>query len=132
MVFIKSQHSFGKTQESLVLPILQNYFNSDIKTYETLTSKHDFYDDEYNYELKSRTNKFERYPTTLFALNKIQGEKKLRIIIKFTDVLTMIEYNEEKFNSYEKGYTSADEKEHYFIPITDLAIIPDKNNIDIK
>ena len=131
MVFSKSQHSFGKSQEKIVLPILRSYFNSDLKTFETLTSKHDFYDDEYNYELKSRTNKFDRYPTTLLALNKIQGEKKLRIIIKFTDLLTMIEYDAEKFNSYERGYTSADEKEHFFIPIGDLAIIPDKNNISI-
>ena len=124
MVFSAKRHTFGKLKEAEILPQLIEHFKTEIQAYESLVSKHDFFDEEYNYELKSRTCKRTSYSTTLLAVNKVvENDKKLRFIFNYTDSLAYIEYDKTKFESYNKSYTSADEKLHYFIPIEDLEII---------
>jgi hypothetical protein len=107
---------------------LKTFFKRDIKRSENEKAKHDYYDDEYNYEVKSRTNTYSKYPTTMITENKICGSKKLILLFNFTDGLYYIEHNEEQFAKYERKMFSRagykwDEKIHVYIPIKDLTFI---------
>lgn len=131
MVFYPEDHRLGKAEEVIILPILNEYFGRKISAYEEQTSKHDFYCDEYNYEVKSRWNTLKKYPTTMITLNKIAGDKKIILLFNFTDCLAYIEYSAEQFAKYEvkmfsRARIKSDEKEHIYIPIEDLTIIQTK------
>lgn len=127
-IFYPADYNFGTKQEELILPKLKNFFNRDIKKSEDRFAKCDFYDDEYNYEVKSRTNCYSRYPTTMITEDKICGEKKLILLFNFTDGLYYIEYDKDIFSNYERKLFSRaglswNEKSHLYIPITDLKFI---------
>ena len=74
-------YTFGKNNEIIVLPLITTHFQREIKEYKEQYSKFDFFDDEYDYELKSRTNKYKTYPTTMITANKVSGNKK-KIFLK--------------------------------------------------
>lgn len=116
---------FGTDKELEVLPVLRNFFKRDIKQSDDIYSKSDFYDDEYYYELKSRTNTYSKYPTTMITEDKIREDKKLILVFNFTDGIYYIEYDKEKFSGYKKELFSRanitwNKKEHLYIPIIDL------------
>jgi hypothetical protein len=117
-------YTFGKKNETIVLPIITRHFQKEIKEYKEQYSKFDFFDDEYDYELKSRTNKYKTYPTTMITANKVSGDKKKIFLFYFTDGLYYIEYNKEIFDNYELKMVSRSgleaPKPHFLIPIEDL------------
>jgi hypothetical protein len=119
------RYAIGKQSEATVLPIIKEYFKREIKPTEDKYNKFDFKDETYNYELKSRTNKMNQYPTTMVTLNKCQNNSIL--LFKYTDCLAYIEYDEERFKKYDvKNYTRYEDrnaKEHIFIPVQDLTVI---------
>lgn len=133
MVHYKQSYEFGKPQETLILPTVSSYFSREIHQYTNRYDKHDYYCTEYNYEVKSRTNTFAKYPTTMITEDKTEytDTRPLILIFNFTDKIAFIEYNKEKFAKYERrmfsraGYTW-DEKIHVYIPITDLTILAEK------
>lgn len=86
-------------------------------------SKHDFYDDQFNYELKSRYIKSTAYRDTLIATNKIQGDKDLILVFNFRDCLAYIMYDKERFDGYTQQYINGDHKLHYMVPVEHLEII---------
>jgi len=120
------RYQFGKKSEESILPIIREYFKRDIKATEGRYNSFDYKDDQYNYELKTRTNKMQQYPTTMITLNKCKDKSIL--LFKYTDFLAFIEYDEDKFKNYEtKRYTRYEDREkrdHIFIPVNDLTIIP--------
>ena len=121
--------NFGTQQEDLITASLINFFKRDIKKSDDRFAKHDFYCDEFNYEVKSRTNTYSKYKTTMITEDKICGEKKLIFLFNFTDGLYYIEYDDEKFNKYERRMFSRanvkwNEKSHIYIDIKDLSPIP--------
>lgn len=131
MVHYPNSYKFGKNEESLILPLLSAHFGRTITPYEERYAKHDFFDEEYNYELKSRTNTFAKYPTTMITADKVAGDKKLIFVFNFVDCLAVIEYDESRFAKYKRQMFSraqiaTDEKEHLYIPIGDLEIIKTK------
>lgn len=118
------RYNEGVINEDIVLPQIKKYFNRDIKKLNERYGKYDFVCDNYKYELKSRNNELNKYPTTMIAVDKL--DKNVILLFKFTDdKLAFIEYNEEQFKSYEKKlftkYTIP--KEHIYIPIKDLTIM---------
>ena len=117
-------YTFGKNNEIIVLPLITTHFQREIKEYKEQYSKFDFFDDEYDYELKSRTNKYKTYPTTMITANKVSGNKKKIFLFYFTDGLYYIEYNKEIFDNYEIKMVSRSgmeaKKPHFLIPIEDL------------
>ena len=118
------RYNEGVINEDIVLPQIKKYFNRDIKKLNERYGKYDFSCDNYKYELKSRNNEFNKYPTTMIAVDKL--DKSVILLFKFTDdKLAFIEYNEEQFKSYERKlftkYTIP--KEHIYIPIKDLTIM---------
>lgn len=127
MVHWETSYKYGKSKETEILPLITKYFKRDIQQYTNQYDNFDFYDDLYEYELKSRTNVYSKYPTTMITKNKTEKvtSKKVILLFNFTDGLYFIEYNENQFNKYQSRMFSRlgekwDEKKHIYIPITDL------------
>lgn len=127
MVHWEKSYIYGKEKEKSVLPTLCEFFNRDIGAYTQRYDDFDFFDNEYEYEMKARTNKYSTYPTTMLTLNKTQKvtNKKIIFLFYFVDGLYYIEYDAQQFNQYEvrkfsRANVSWDEKDHVFIPISDL------------
>jgi hypothetical protein len=127
MVHWVQSYAFGKKKEEEVLPLITAFFKRDIKQYPNQYDDYDYFDEETEYEVKSRTNSYSKYPTTMITLNKLTKTttKKIVLLFNFTDGLYYIEYSQEQFSKYEvRKFSRAklewDEKEHVYIPITDL------------
>ena len=123
MVYKEEWYNFGKIQESKILLFLREHFGRDIKAREDRYSNHDFYDDQFNYELKSRYIKSTTYRDTLIAANKIQGEKGIILVFNFRDCLAYTQYDKERFDTYSQQYITGDDKLHYMVPVGHLEII---------
>jgi hypothetical protein len=131
MVHFKKSYQFGKKQEVIVLPLIREFFADDaIRPTEGQYCKYDFTSTDCNFELKSRTNTFSKYPTTVITCNKLTSseDKRLILLFSFTDGLYFCENNPPLFASFEKKQFSRagldwDEKEHIYIPIEHLTLI---------
>jgi hypothetical protein len=131
MVHYTQSYSLGKQQETAILPKVSELFSREIQPYTERYSKHDYFCDKYNYEVKSRTNRMAQYPTTMITENKAVGDKPLIFIFNFTDKVAYIEYDVTKFATYERRDFSRanlqyDQKPHIYIPISDLTILYEK------
>jgi hypothetical protein len=122
-------YKFGKQQEIKILPIIEEYFNDNITQTTNQYDKYDFISTLYNFELKSRTNIYKKYNTTMITGNKLkETDKQLILLFNFTDSLYYIKYNEEVFNTFEKKLFKREgvctyPLEHFFIPIEKLTLI---------
>jgi hypothetical protein len=130
MVHFQKDYLYGIQQEAKILPILQNHFGNTLERNQERWGKYDFYNDKSIFELKSRTNKKNAYPTTLMTCNKVVNieDKELYFLFNFIDELAYIKYDPILFNTFEKKNYSRinqcyDEKEYYFIPIHCLETI---------
>lgn len=120
----EKRYEFGKSSEEEILPIIKEFFKDN--TIEPTINKLDRYDyksKSKNFELKTRTNKYNDYPTTMIGLDKCEINSIL--LFKYTDGIYYIEYNEEQFKKYQiKKFTKYVQKKDYiYIPISDLKII---------
>jgi hypothetical protein len=128
-MYWKNSYNYGKQMEQKVLPVIRSYFNQDIQASVSDFARHDFFDEEQLYELKSRTNPLRKYPTTMITENKMTDiDKPLMLLFNFTDCLAYIKYDAETFKQYEKKSFSRanvdwDEKPHLYIPIEHLSVI---------
>ena len=132
----KDDYNFGKEQEDLILPLLEAEFKDNIKKSEERYSKYDYSGDKYLYELKSRTNNYSKYPTTLLPADKILKNKKQIFIFNFTDQIGYIEYSKDKFSNFKlksfirnwRAGGKIKEKNYFYIPIEELNIIKKISN----
>jgi hypothetical protein len=138
-VFYPEDYKFGIKEEAENLNTLRKFFKSDIKRSENEFAKHDFYDDKYTFEMKSRKMFFDKHQETMITFDKIELEKgkKLILLFNYIDGLYYIEYDEEKFNKYRKEiFTRANlesnKKIHLYIPINDLHLIKPKCLLKVK
>jgi hypothetical protein len=70
-------YKYGKQKEE----ITREYFAKDISSSK---GRYDFFDDETNYELKSRTNTKDCYPTTMITKDKVEDcDKDLKLLFHF-------------------------------------------------
>ncbi len=125
-----NRYAFGKKNELEILPKLIKYFARDIQPTIKKTDKFDYKCTEYNYELKTRTNCLKQYPSTMIGSNKLETNSVL--LFKFTDCLCYINYDANKFASYEtRLFTKydTDPVEHTYIPIKDLTVIEFKSKL---
>ena len=104
MVNWENSYKYGERKEEALLPVLQDYFGKEIiRSKGGRFAKYDYSDEKFNYELKSRTNKMEQYPTTMITKNKVEGsdaDKDLILLFNFTDKLAYIQYEAEQFEQY--------------------------------
>lgn len=129
-------YQFGITEELKILNTLKEYFKSNIEQYPK-KSRHDYFDNDNNYEVKSRKNTLSQYPDTMITTDKIIGLKPLYLIFNYTDCIAYIKYTPEGFRNYRtqmfsRARLQSDEKLHIFIPIKDLTIICKKGIIDCQ
>jgi len=135
MVHWKNSYAYGKAQEARIHPVIKEYFKKDIIPTEGQYAKYDFCDNDTNYELKSRTNNYSKYPSTLITMNKLcdcDRDKELILLFNFTDGLYFIKFDTEQFKLYQKEMFSRaniaeDEKIHVYIPISHLTLIQNWN-----
>jgi glutaredoxin len=107
------------------------FFHKQITPTEGQYAKYDFFDETTNYEVKSRTNNYSKYPTTMITWNKCcdcDRDKDLILLFNFTDGLYYIKFDEELFKLYQRDMFSRaniaeDEKQHIYIPISHLTPI---------
>lgn len=125
----KKEQEFGKLNEKLILPKLNEYFKTNIVLSENEFEKYDGSDANNIYEIKTRRIIKNAYSTTLLTYHKIiDNDKPLIIIFNFVDYICYVKYNEDKFNTYEKnlfcrGRPNEQYKLHLYIPVSDLTII---------
>ena len=101
---LKEDIKFGALIEKIAIDKLQKHFNETITQYSDKFSKYDAFSDTAKYEVKSRRNSFNTYPTTLITLKKVDNvEGLLRFVFLFTDCMAYIEYNKELFDTFEKS-----------------------------
>ena len=120
----------GDLNEILIKEILEtNYIINDL---EKTTPHHplDYYSKSRNtyYEIKSRRNKYNQYPTTMIGKNKIDYAntipENVRFIFSFTDGNYFYQYNKnDKFELAKGGRNDRGKpeyKQYYYIPINKL------------
>ena len=123
----KKDYVFGINQESIVLEKVNKQFNDNIIKAKNKFEKYDFKGDKYFYELKSRNNKYDTYPTTLIDISKVVNDDMI-FLFNFTDGLYYIKYDKTLFDTFEckefvrhKRYDYVDKpKPYYYIPINKL------------
>jgi len=137
MVHFEASYAYGKTQESRVYPVIKAFFGKEIIQNTDRWAKYDYKDNDTNYELKSRTNNYSKYPSTLITMNKLcdcDRDKELILLFNFTDGLYFIKFDTEQFKLYQKEMFSRaniaeDEKIHVYIPISHLTLIQNWDRI---
>ena len=70
--FYKKDYDSGLIEQTRLLPIIKEFFNREIIEILNTKSPFDYECDKYFYELKTRTNTKNKYPTTLIGKNKIE------------------------------------------------------------
>ena len=91
---------FGFKAENKVQHILEDHFNTLLFSTKQFATT-DYYNDDFEIELKSRNNKHSTYPTTMIGQNKIEymkkklNKKRCILVFNFTDGVYYIELNKE-------------------------------------
>jgi len=125
---IKEDYEFGKEKEKEILETISEYFNDDITFVDYKYSTYDYKGKKSKYELKSRTNKYKAFPTTLIPSSKVKYDTNIHFLFYFTDGLYFIKYNKTLFDTFElkefvrNKRTDYNDKPqlYYFIPIEHL------------
>lgn len=127
--------AFGLPKEDPVLDKLRKHFAEDIAKSSYQYCPHDGFSKTTEYEIKSRRNRYNQYPTTIVPVSKVRNMKRSRLVFvfNFTDGLYYAEYDKEKFAKYNIKMVEAVRKRngvvgktiepHFEIPITDLIYI---------
>ena len=123
----------GYKNEEQIVSILNTFFNDNfINTKDLYGNEYCSYDfegtDGTRIELKSRRNKYDDYPTTIIPVHKTISMDLCKniFVFNFSDGIYYIEWNANKFKTYEtkmvlcKRLGRTDYKLHYLIPIEDL------------
>jgi len=129
MSSFERDYSFGKEQESEILGHICNYFKRNIAKSDDRYSAYDFSDGAFTYELKSRNNDRDAFPTTL--IQKYKCKLNTILLFNYLDGLYYIEYKPNEFNKFlTKKFKRNDridkvdlEYECYYIPVNKLKCI---------
>ncbi len=122
-------YQYGIQQQTALLPQLEAFFKDDLKETTNKFAKYDYEGKTTSYELKSRNNAKDTYPTTCLPADKIcpSHQKKQVYLFNFTDGLYYITYDKELFDTFEKkpfrryrmGVNDV-EKPYLYIPVDSL------------
>jgi hypothetical protein len=130
-----ADYATGTQAESRLLPIFNSFFDTTF----TPTGKYDpmdYISPTHDLELKTRTNRYKQYPTTLLPYSKIlyaqSSPRKTIFAFNFADGLYYIEYDPELFSTFTTNEFQRDDRqdhrdrqqEYIYIPIKSLRPIP--------
>lgn len=126
--FSPKDNEKGRIEQTNLLPTIQKIFNRDIKIIENDLARFDYECDKYCYELKTRTNTKDKYPTTLIGRNKTESDKKIIFLFKYTDCLCYIKYNKELFDTFEvkkfnRNVRASNKSDYIYIPVEHLKVL---------
>jgi hypothetical protein len=119
----------GKLNEDYIKDVISDYFKIPKLSKTDAYHPMDFYFDDTYFEVKSRNNNYNTYPTTMIGYNKIEWIKKQNIndayfIFVFTDGDYFYKYNpDEKLECSIGGRCDRGKREYkkyYYIPIDKL------------
>jgi hypothetical protein len=107
----KTDLEFGILKETKILPLIKDYWDED----ENIMNTKDLYNDPYYkydfesnksiWEVKSRRNTKNQYPTTIIPTHKIiETTKDHYLVFNFTDKCSFIEYDEKRFKTFSTKY----------------------------
>ena len=123
---------WGHFNERKVLTwINENIFQEDkMKLYKNERKQVDMKNKEIIAELKSRTNCYNKYPTTFFGYNKLhyllnkEGEnRKFKFYFLFTDGLYEWDYNEEEYEKRLFDHRERGVKDYVYVDIKYLKLV---------
>lgn len=137
-----ADYTLGTQAEATLLPVFNRFF----KTTFTPTGKYDpmdYISPTHAIELKTRTNKYKQYPTTMLPYSKVQHADSSPLttffVFNFTDGLYYIEYNKSVFSAFTTNEFQRDDRpghtdraqEYLYIPIKSLRpLIPNAEPMD--
>jgi len=122
-------YQFGIQQQTAIHPRLEEFFKDNLIPTINKFDPYDYEGTTASYELKSRTNKKDAYPTTCIGADKVNPthHKKQIYIFNFTDGLYYIPYDADLFASFEskpfRRYRQGvkdKEKPYLYIPVEKL------------
>jgi hypothetical protein len=128
------EKEFGIKSEKDNIKLISSFFNQEFKK-TSFYHPIDFISNTHYLEIKSRTNSYNKHPTTLLPLSKInyikRHPKPAIFVFVFTDNIYYIDYDEKLFETFEtKEYTRAprtgikDKPNQYiYIPIKNLKLL---------
>jgi hypothetical protein len=132
MKTFRKDYNYGIECEDKVLEILNKNFNIDgeIRKSNSIYSSYDFISNNYCYELKSRNNRYDEYPTTLIPKYKCNRDN-LYLLFYFTDGLYYIKYDKDLFETFEVKQFKRNDRvdkiqkpvDYYYIPVEHLTRI---------
>ncbi len=123
--------NFGLSNEEPIRQLLIKYFNEDIiNTKDLCNDIYCKYDYEgtttmSKYELKSRKNNKNKYPTTIIPVHKINSEtinNGLYFIFNFTDKCSYIKYDKKLFKTFSTRLIKLNRFDKYDLPTTHYEI----------
>lgn len=126
--FSPKDNEKGRIEQINLLSTIQKLFNRDIKIIENDLARFDYECDKYCYELKTRTNTKDKYPTTLIGRNKTESDKKIIFLFKYTDCLCYIKYKKELFDTFEvkkfnRNVRASNKSDYIYIPVEHLKVL---------
>ena len=127
----KQDFNLGIQSENKVLKFLnESYEDKFIST--TQNCEFDFTNNQYNIELKTRNNTYNKYPSTMVGYNKIQiaeedtTDKKYKFLFLFEDGLYCWDFEKDKYTIKTGGRRDRglyEYKQYAYIPIEELYLI---------
>lgn len=130
MKSFKQDYAAGIQSENALLPILNKYFNTTF----TKTSQYhpvDFQSPKAFVELKTRTNRYSQYPTTMLPYSKItfakQADRPTYFVFAFTDNTYFIEYNQSLFSTFTTNEFQRQDRQDHTDRNQDYIYIPIKH-----
>lgn len=128
---------WGHFNERKVIEWLNNnlFIKDNMKLYKNERKQVDFKNTEIIAELKSRTNKYDKYPTTFFGYNKLEyllnkeGEdRQFKFYFLFTDGLYEWDYKEGEYELRDFEHRERGCKEYVYVPIENLKLVTEEIN----
>nr|WPF46810.1 MAG: hypothetical protein [Lake Baikal virophage 13] len=124
---MEKDYTYGREKESEILIKMNSFFNDSItQTAERFDTK-DYLGEKYKYELKSRKNKYESFPTTIIPCDKVKEGTNYVFLFNFTNGLYHIYYDPELFKTFKTdtfkrtdGSQNNKNKLYWYIPIENL------------
>lgn len=126
---IDVEREYGWSREDLMKPYIEKELNIEIKKYYNQFEVFDYYNDNFEIELKSRRVKHNQYPSTMIGVNKymkgkkyIEKGKKIFFFFNFTDGLYMFELKKDTILDIKSGgrCDTGIFKDYCYINIADL------------
>lgn len=92
---------FGLSNEQKVIEVLSRHFNEPIEKTENKYCPYDALSATCKYEIKTRRNRYETYPTTIVPQQKVETiEGNVRYVFCFTNGIYYIDYDEDIFSTF--------------------------------